>query len=140
MVILVNLIVGIFFINDSKANSYFIGFGNIAKLTDQNHTDKVNPLEVKIDKIISMKSDNNKKMNLKISLEMKNRKDKNIFKVNAKSIKETILKFSSSQDSDVLSTLKGKTHYKDDLKELIYESYALEVKSIHIIELALVEK
>ncbi len=46
-------------------------------------------------------------------------------------IRDTILRFSSNQDSNKLSTPSGKEQYKEDLKDIIYESYGIAIDAIY---------
>lgn len=126
------LIVGTFFMSESKTNTQFGGFGKMVKPGGNTNTVSTNKLEVSVDKIlINMQSGNYKYMKTDMSFKMKNEKNKDDLIKSMPSIRDTILRFSSNQDSDKLSTPAGKQQYKEDLKDLIYESYGLVIDDIY---------
>ena len=126
------LIVGTFFMSDGKTNTNFSGFGNMVAPSGNSNTVSSDKLEVSIDKIlINMYSGSYKYMKADMAFKMRNSKDKDALVKNMPYIRDTILRFSSNQDSNVLATSEGKQQYKEDLKDLIYESYGLEVEQIY---------
>jgi len=122
LVALTYIIVGTFFMNDSKTNTKFGGFGKMVAPGGKSTTVSTNKLEVSIDKIlINMHSGNYKYMKADMAFKMKDSKNKDNL---VKSMPQT-------QDSDKLSTPEGKKQYKEDLKDLIYESYGLDIEDIY---------
>lgn len=130
LVAVVYIIVGTFFMGSSKTNTQFSSFGKMVA-PDRKNTSSTHDLEVDIDRIlINMKSGSFKFMKADMTFQMKDKQGRDALKQNMPAIRDTILRFSSNQDSDALATIKGKDQYNKDLKELIYESYGLEVKNI----------
>ncbi len=123
------LIVGVFFMGGGQTNTKFSGFGNlIAPKKDTTSTDE---LEVNIDRIlINMHSGSFKYMKTDMAFRMKDKKNRDALVESMPLIRDTILQFSSRQDSDELATNKGKDRYIKDLKDLIYESYDLAIDDI----------
>ncbi len=131
-VVVVYAIVGTFFMSDSKTNTNFSGFGNMVAPNRNTSTESTDKLEVNIDKIlINMHSGNYKYMKADMSFKMKDKKNKDALVKSMPYIRDTILRFSSNQDSNNLATSKGKQQYKQDLKDLIYESYGLSIDDIY---------
>lgn len=132
LVALTYLIVGTFFMSDNKTNTQFGGFGNMVKPSGKSSTVSSDKLEVSIDKIlINMHSGDYRYMKADMAFKMSDEKNREDLVKSMPSIRDTILRFSSNQDSDKLSTPEGKQQYKDDLKELIYESYGLAIDNIY---------
>ena len=118
--------------NDSKTNTKFGGFGKMVAPGGKSTTVSTNKLEVSIDKIlINMHSGNYKYMKADMAFKMKDSKNKDNLVKSMPHIRDTILRFSSTQDSNKLSTPEGKKQYKEDLKDLIYESYGLDIEDIY---------
>ena len=132
LVVATYLIVGTFFMSDSKTNTNFGGFGKMVKPSGKSNTVSTDKLEVSIDKIlINMHSGNYKYMKADMSFKMKDEKNRDNLKKSMPQIRNTILRFSSNQNSNKLSTSQGKQQYKEDLKDLIYESYGLAIDDIY---------
>lgn len=130
LVATVYLIVGTFFTSGAKTSTQFDGFGKmVSSKTSSRSTDK---LEVTLDKIlINMSSGQYKYMKSDMSFKMKDEKSTEEIKKSMPHIRDTILRFSAGQDSSKLATDKGKQQYKKDLKDLIYESYGIEIDDIY---------
>ena len=126
------IIVGIFFMSDGKTNTKFSGFGEMVAPGGKSNTVSSDKLEVNIDKIlINMHSGNYKHMKADMAFKMKDENNKKALVESMSSIRNTILRFSSNQDSNKLSTSVGKQQYKEDLKDLLYESYGLAIEDIY---------
>lgn len=131
LVALVYLIVSTFLMNDSSTNTKFGGYGKMvgSSSTSNASTDK---MEVTIDKIlINMKSGSYKYMKADMAFKMSNSNSKSNIQENMPSVRDTILRFSSNQDSNRLATPEGKQQYKKELKGLLLESYGMEIDDIY---------
>ena len=132
LVAITYIIVGTFFIRDNKSNTSFVGFGKMVGLDEKKSTISRDKLEVNVDKIlINMHSGDYKYMKADMAFKMSDEKNRDALVKSMPSIRDTILRFSSNQDSNKLSTPEGKQRYKKDLKELIYESYGLTIDNIY---------
>jgi len=132
LVVATYLIIGTFFMSDSKINTNFGGFGKMVAPDGKSSTVSTDKLEVSIDKIlINMHSGSYKYMKADMAFKMKDEKNRDNLKKSMPQIRNTILRFSSNQDSNKLSTSQGKQQYKEDLKDLIYESYGLAIDDIY---------
>lgn len=132
LVALTYLIVGTFFMKDSKTNTSFGGFGKMVAPGSNLSTVSNDKLEVSIDKVlINMSAGPYKYMKADMAFKMKNEKNKSQLVKNMPYIRDTILRFSSNQDSSKLATDAGKQQYKADLKDLIYESYGIEIDNVY---------
>lgn len=132
LVAITYLIVGTFFANTSKTNTKFDGFGKMVASASQSSSKSTDKLEVSVDKIlINMSSGQYKYMKADMSFKMKDKKNAEEIKKSMPHVRDTILRFSSSQDSSKLTTDEGKQQYKKDLKDLIYESYGYEIKDVY---------
>lgn len=117
---------------DNKSNTNFGGFGKMVAPGAKTSTVSSNKLEVSIDKIlINMHSGSYKYMKADMAFKMSDKKNQEALVKNMPYIRDTILRFSSTQDSNILATSAGKQQYKEDLKELIYESYGLSIENIY---------
>ncbi len=126
------LIIGTFFMSGSDTNTKFNGFGQMVAPGAKTSSKSTDELEVALDKVlINMSSGQYKYMKSDMSFKMKDEKNVEQIKKSMPHIRDTILRFSASQNSDKLSTDKGKQQYKEDLKNLMYESYGLEVNDIY---------
>ena len=126
------LIIGTFFMSGSDTNTKFNGFGQMVAPGAKISSKSTDELEVALDKVlINMSSGQYKYMKSDMSFKMKDEKNVEQIKKSMPHIRDTILRFSASQNSDKLSTDKGKQQYKEDLKNLMYESYGLEVNDIY---------
>jgi len=132
LVAITYLIVNTFFISNNKTNTSFGGFGKMVAPGGKSNTVSSDKLEVSIDKIlINMHSGPYKYMKADMAFKMKNENNRDALIKSMPSIRDTILRFSSNQDSNKLSTPAGKQQYKEDLKDLIYESYGLAIEDIY---------
>lgn len=132
LVAITYLIVNTFFISNNKINTSFGGFGKMVAPGGKSNTVSSDKLEVSIDKIlINMHSGPYKYMKADMAFKMKNENNRDALIKSMPSIRDTILRFSSNQDSNKLSTPAGKQQYKEDLKDLIYESYGLAIEDIY---------
>ena len=132
LVAITYLIVNTFFISNNKTNTSFGGFGKMVAPGGKSNTVSSDKLEVSIDKIlINMHSGPYKYMKADMAFKMKNENNRDALIKSMPSIRDTILRFSSNQDSNKLSTPVGKQQYKEDLKDLIYESYGLAIEDIY---------
>lgn len=124
------IIVATFFTSSAQTSTEFGGFGKmVSSKTNSRSTDK---LEVVLDEVlINMSSGQYRYMKSDMSFKMKNEQNRDQIKKNMPHIRDTILRFSGNQDSDKLATDEGKQQYKKDLKDLIYESYGLEIEDIY---------
>ena len=117
---------------DNKSNTNFSGFGKMVAPGGKTSTVSSNKLEVSIDKIlINMHSGSYKYMKADMSFKMSDGQSRDALVKNMPYIRDTILRFSSNQDSNILATSAGKQQYKEDLKDLIYESYGLSIDDIY---------
>ncbi len=132
LVTIIYVIVGTFFTSNGKSNTSFSGFGNMVGPGSKSNTVSSDMLEVSIDKIlINMHSGSYKYMKADMAFKMSDEDNRDALVGSMPLIRDTILRFSSNQDSNKLSTPAGKQQYKDDLKDLIYESYGLEIDNIY---------
>ena len=126
------LIVGTFFTKSVDTNTQFDGFGKMVAPGAKSSSKSTDKLEVTLDKVlINMSSGTYKYMKSDMSFKMKDEKNRDQIKENMPRIRDTILRFSASQDSNKLSTDEGKQEYKEDIKDIIYESYGIEVDDIY---------
>jgi len=132
LVAIIYLIVGTFFTSNAKTGTKFDGFGQMVSPGTKASSKSTDKLEVTLDKIlINMSSGQYNYMKSDISFKMKDEKNKERIKENMPRIRDTILRFSASQDSDKLATDEGKQEYKKNIKDIIYESYGIEVNDIY---------
>lgn len=132
LVAITYMIVGTFFMGGSKTNTQFSGFGKMVKPSGKKNTVSTDKLEVSVDKIlINLHSGSYKYMKADMSFKMANKENRESLEKNMPYIRDTILRFSSNQNSNKLSTPNGKEQYKEDLKDLIYESYGISVDAIY---------
>mgnify|MGYP003571718840 CR=1 FL=1 len=132
LVAITYIIVGTFFVKSNKTNTNFGGFGKMVAPGGKTSTVSSDKLEVSIDKIlINMHSGSYKYMKADMAFKMTDAQSKEALVKNMPYIRDTILRFSSNQDSNLLATSAGKQQYKEDLKELIYESYGLLIDNIY---------
>jgi len=134
------LIVSTFFMSGDKANTTFDGFGNMVSPTSRTNTTSKDELEVNIDKVlINMHSGYYKYMKADMAFKMKDTANKDALVEQMSDIRNTILHFSSNQDSNKLATPEGKQQYKKDLIDLIYESYGLSIEDIYFRDFVLAQ-
>ncbi len=132
LVAITYIIVATFFSGDSNTNTQFSRFGNMVAPGAGTTTKSTDDLEVNMDKIlINLHSGSYKYMKVDMALKMKNKKEKNKLINSMPQIRDTILRFSSNQDSNNLATSEGKQQYKADLIDLIYESYGFQIEDIY---------
>lgn len=131
LVAIIYLIVGTFFANDTKANTQYGGFGKMVSSSNANNI-STDELEVTIDKIlINLSSGQYKYMKSDMSFKMKNEDNKDKLKKSMPYIRDSILRFSATYDSDMLSTDAGKQEYKKNLQTMINDTYGLEIDQIY---------
>lgn len=130
-VAIIYLIVGTFFTNNTKTNTQFDGFGKMVSPKNKN-TKSTDKLEVTVDKIlINLSSGQYKYMKSDMSFKMKNEDNKDKLKKSMPYIRDSILRFSTTYDSDILSTDAGKQEYKKNLKAMINDTYGLEIEQVY---------
>ena len=132
LVAITYIIVGTFFQNDAKTNTQFSGFGKMVAPSTRTNSTSTDKTEVSLDKVlINMHSGQYKYMKADMSLQMKDAKNAEQVKKNMPYIRETVLRFSSTQNSNDLATDKGKQQYKEDLKKIINDTYGIQIQDIY---------
>lgn len=132
LVALTYLIIGTFFSSKSKSNTKFSGFGKMVSPGSKSSTISTDKLEATIDNVlINMHTGNYKYMKADMSFKMKSSSAKEELLKNMPLIRDNILRFSSNQDSNIMATDEGKQQYKEDIKDLIYDSYGIIIDDIY---------
>jgi len=132
LVAITYIIVGTFFQSNATTNSQFSGFGQMVAPSTKTNSTSTDASEVSLDKVlINMHSGQYKYMKADMSFKMKDKKNADKVKKNMPYIRETVLRFSSSQNSNNLATDKGKQQYKEDLKKILNDTYGIQVQDIY---------
>lgn len=130
-VIIIYLVVGLFFMSSNKSGE-FNTFGSSFKASSQSSSRSTDPLEVNMDKVlINLRSGQYRYMKADMSFKMGDENQKEIVLDSMPRIRDTILKFSSNQDSDEMKTDAGKEKFKEDLKNLIYDRHGIQIDAIY---------
>ncbi|WP_024954444.1 flagellar basal body-associated FliL family protein [Sulfurospirillum arcachonense] len=138
LVALTYLIVGTFFMKSSKTNTSFGGFGKMVAPGSTMSTKSTDKLEVSMDKIlINMSKGPYKYMKADMAFKMKDESSRDELIEKMPYIRDTVLRFSSNQDSAQLATDKGKQQYKADLQNVIYDSFGIEIENVYFSDFVL---
>lgn len=132
LVAVVYMIVGTFFMSSTSTNTNYGGFGKMVSPGNRGSSLSTDRLEVTIDKIlINMQSGKYNYMKADMSFKMKDEENKKALEKSMPYIRDTILRFSSNQDGDKLETSAGKEEYKKNLKELLYDSFGVQIEDVY---------
>jgi len=132
LVAIIYIIVGALFQHDVKTNTQFSGFGKMVAPSTKTNSTSTDKTEVSLDKVlINMRSGQYKYMKADMSLKMQDVKNADQVKNNMSSVRETVLQFSSRQNSDNLTTDKGKQQYKENLKNVLNDTYGIQIQDIY---------
>lgn len=130
-VAIVYLIVGMFFLGENKS-SEFGTFGKVVKPGQQRSVSSTDELEVNLDKVlINMRSGKYKYMKADMSFKMKDSTHKKALIKNMPRIRDAILRYSASKDSDKMITPEGKEQFKKDVQDIIYDNYGYQIDAIY---------
>lgn|GEM_PF-599069 len=134
VVTIIYLIVGLFFLNNTKSSKKYGGFGNVVapggRLTSG--TSSTDKLDVNLDKIlINLRSGQYEYMKADMTFHMDDENQKEKLIKNMPKVRDAILRFSASQDSDKLSTSAGKEEYKKKVKDLLYNEFGYKIDAIY---------
>jgi len=132
LVAITYIIVDVLFQSNASTNTQFSGFGKMVAPSTQTNSTSTDKTEVSLDKVlINMHSGQYKYMKADMSFKMKDVKNADQVKKNMPYIRETVLKFSSTQNSNNLATDKGKQQYKADLQKVLNDTYGIQIKDIY---------
>lgn len=139
LVAIVYLIVGAFFMSSTKSTE-FGSFGNMVSPSSRTSTLSTDKLEVNLDKIlINMRSGQYRYMKADMSFKMANESQKSDLIKNMPRVRDTILRFASSQDSDLLKTPQGKEEFKKNLANLLEEDYGYNIEAVYFRDFVLAQ-
>jgi flagellar basal body-associated protein FliL len=131
LVAITYIIIGAFFSNSSKSTQ-FSGFGKMVSPGSRTNIQSTDELEVNLDKVlINMRSGQYKYMKADITFRMKDAKQKEDLVNNMPRIRDAILRYAASQDSNVLKTPEGKDEFKKNIAELIYDTYGYQIDAVY---------
>lgn len=131
-VALIYLVVATFFSNSSQTNSEFSGFGQMVSSSKKKATKSSDPLEVSLDKIlVHMSSGQYKYIKADMSFKMKDSSNKDELEKNMANIRNLVIRFSSTQNGSTLASDEGKQQFKQDIKQVIKETYGYEIENIY---------
>jgi flagellar basal body-associated protein FliL len=132
VVAIIYLIVGLFFLDNSKTSTNYGAFGKVVSSGAKGSIRSTDALEVGLDKIlINMRSGKYRYMKADMTFRMADEDQKEAILKNMPRIRDTILKFASSLDSDIMITPEGKENFKKELQNLIYNEYGHKIDAIY---------
>ncbi|MFK5881421.1 MAG: flagellar basal body-associated FliL family protein [Sulfurospirillum sp.] len=132
LVALVYFIVGIFMHGDGQTRDNFQKFSRHVAGRTNKSTQGTDKTEVPLDGIvITLGGGKFHYMKADMSLKMKNTDDKKALEKNIQDVRDLILRYTSTQNSDKLITEKGKKEYKDNLKKVIYNTFGYDVLDVY---------
>jgi len=130
LVTAIYMIVNTFFMSNASTSTKFSGFGGVS--SGSASLMSTDALEVPLDKVlINISSGQYRYMKADMSFKMFDDEDRDKLVENMPLIRDMILRFSSEQDGSKLVTDKGREQYKIDLKNLIYDTYKLDIEKIY---------
>lgn len=113
---------------DSSVSSY----ENVASTTKATNV-STDANEVNLDTIyINIRSQKFKIMKADIALIMKNASGKKALKGNMENVRNAVLQYLNTMDSNGLDTLEGKERLKSELMGMIEENFGYEVETIYL--------
>lgn len=133
-VTIIYLIVGLFFLNDNKSSSKYGGFGSVVAPGSRSasSTGSTDELDVNLDKIlINLRSGQYEYMKADMTFHMNDENQKERLIQNMPRVRDAILQFSASQDSDKLSTPAGKEEYKKSVQDLLYKEFGYKIDAVY---------
>lgn len=132
VVVFIYMLVWFFFLNDSKSSGNYGNFGKMVAGGGKASTVSTDKTEVNLDKVlINMRSGKYQYMKADMTFNMANEDQKEQLIANMPRIRDTILRYAASQDSDKLATPQGKDEFKANLKEVIEDTYGYSIDAIY---------
>lgn len=131
VVVIIYLIVGLFFLGDKKSSKYG-SFGSMVSPGTRGSIQSTDETEVNMDKVlINLRSGQYKYMKADMTFKMPNESQKEDLVKNMPRIRDSILRFSASQDSNILKTPEGKDEFKKNLQNLLNETYGFDIEAVY---------
>lgn len=134
-VVIIYLIVGLFFLSDNKSSGKYQSFGSVVAPGSsalRGNTSSTNKLEVNLDKIlINLRSGQYQYMKADMTFHMNDKNQKEKLIQNMPRVRDAILRFSATQDSDRLATPAGKEEYKKRVQDLLYNDFGYKVDAVY---------
>ncbi len=115
-----------------KEDSSISSYENVAAKTKATNV-STDANEVSLDTIyINIRSQKFKIMKADIALIMKNASGKKALKGNMENVRNAVLQYLNTMDSNGLDTLEGKERLKSELMGMIEENFGYEVETIYL--------
>jgi len=115
-----------------KEDSSISSYENVASATKATNV-STDANEVSLDTIyINIRSQKFKIMKADIALIMKNANGKKALKGNMENVRNAVLQYLNTMDSNGLDTLEGKERLKSELMGMIEENFGYEVETIYL--------
>ncbi len=132
-VALIYFIVYIFIYGDKSTSANYKKFGQtVARSDNSSSTLGTDPTEVPLDGIlINLRGGKYKYMKADLSLKMNSVSEKKDIEKNISYIRDLVLRYSATKNSDELETEKGKEKFKQELKDIIYDKFGYEVEAVY---------
>ncbi len=131
-VALIYFVVNIFFLGSNQGRTNFKKFSKHVAGRTNKSTEGTDKSMLGVDGItITLNGGRYHYMKADMSFKMKNPDDKKELEKNMDDVRDLILRYTSSQSSDKLDTEDGKMKYKENLKNIIYQTFGYKIQDIY---------
>ncbi len=132
VVAVIYTIVSVFMHGDKQTSANYKKFGQSVARDKKTSTEGTDPSDVPVNGVlINLRGNQYSYMKSDMTIKMKNKADKKKLEKNIQKVRDLILRYSSTKSGSILATPKGKEEYKNDLKDMISNTFGYEVQAIY---------
>ena len=132
LVALTYFIVDTFLYGDKQTKANFQKFSTYVARASKKSTEGTDKSMVAVDGVtITLNGGKYHYMKADMSFKMKNSDDKEALKKNIDDVRDLVLRYTSRQNGNLLTTNKGKEAYKEKLKDIIYQTFGYKIQDIY---------
>lgn len=125
-------IVDAFLYGDKQTKANFQKFSNYAAGASKKSTEGTDESMAAIDGVtITLSGGKYRYMKADMSFKMKNSDDKKALEKNIDDVRDLILRYTSTQNGNLLATDKGKEAYKEKLKDIVYQTFGYKIEDVY---------
>ena len=132
VVAVIYTIVSVFMHGDKQTSANYKKFGQSVARDKKTSTEGTDPSDVPVNGVlINLRGNQYSYIKADMTIKMKNKADKENLEKNIQRVRDLILRYTSTKSGSILATPKGKEEYKNDLKDMISNTFGYEVQAIY---------
>jgi len=132
VVAIIYTVINVFIYGDKRTSVNYKKFGQSVAKNKKISTEGTDPSDVAVDGIlINIQGNQYSYMKADMTIQMQNKSGKKALEKNIQGVRDLILRYTAGKSGKTLDTAKGKIEYKKELKDMISNTFGLNVKAIY---------